>query len=312
MNMKLNGPIKMFIKVAVTVVLLAYLLLTINVGAIASTITGMAIVPLILCLPLVGIMYAIRAEKWKALLKPIGIDLPFVSSLKIYLIGTFYGSVTPGRAGEVSRSFFMGDKKSKTIPTVIIDRVIDIICLLVLSAISIIVFFNSVMMGAILAMLVIVFTACSVALLHRGVVSFIFSLLKIGNDQREDYLGTVEATIGDRRALAYAFGLTLCYYAVNTLAFWLILRALSVSINPVIALALPVIIIMGNVPISISGLGVRELVSVTVFSMFNSSAAYGFSASLILYLLTSLMPGLIGLVFTLEGVRSYGTEKREL
>ena len=310
--MKLKGPIETFLKIAVTVILLAYLMLSINVGAITSTITGMAILPLILCMPLVGIMYAIRAEKWKTLLKPIGIDMQFFSSLKIYLIGTFYGSVTPGRAGEISRSFFMGDKKSKTIPTVIIDRITDIICLLALSAISIIIFFNSVMMAVILTLLIIVFAACSVALLHRGSVSFIFSLLKIDDDHRKDYLGTVDATIKDRRALAYAFGLTLCYYAVNTLAFWLILRALSVTINPVIALALPVIIIMGNVPISISGLGVRELVSVTVFSMFNSSAAYGFSASLILYLLTSLLPGLVGLVFTLEGVRSYGTEKREL
>jgi glycosyltransferase 2 family protein len=312
MTMKLEGPIKTVLKIAVTCILLAYLLFSINVGAIASTITGMAILPLIFCLPLVGIMYAIRAEKWKTLLKPIGIDMPFFSSLKIYLIGTFYGSVTPGRAGEVSRSFFMGDKKSKTIPTVVIDRVIDIICLLALSVISIVVFFNSVMLSVILVLLVIVFAVCSIALLHRGAVSYIFSLLKIDDKHREDYLSTVDATIKDRRALAYAFGLTLCYYAVNTLAFWLILQALNITINPVIALALPIIIIMGNVPISISGLGVRELVSVTVFSMFNSSAAYGFSASLVLYLLTSLIPGLVGLIFTLEGVRSYGIEKREL
>ena len=310
--MKLADTTKTILKITVTAALLAYLLLSIDVGTISSTIIHMDIVPLILCVPLVGVMYAIRAEKWKTLLKPIGIEMPFLSSLKIYLIGTFYGSVTPGRAGELSRSFFMGDKKSKTIPTVIIDRVTDIICLLALSAISIIVFFNSMTLTVILVLLIIVFAACSVALLHRGAVSFLFSLLKIGDEHRDDYLSTVEATVRDRRALAYAFVLTFCYYAVNTLAFWLILRALSVTINPVIALALPVIIIMGNVPISISGLGVRELVSVTVFSMFNSSAAYGFSASLVLYLLTSLLPGLVGLVFTLEGVRSYGTEKREL
>lgn len=310
--MKINGAIKILLKMAVTVILLAYLLLSINAGAIVAVITDMAILPLVICIPLVGIMYAIRAEKWKTLLKPIGIDMPFFSALKIYLIGTFYGSVTPGRAGEVSRSFFMGDKKSKTIPTVIIDRVIDIICLLALSAITIIVFFNSITLAVILVLLAIVFMACSMALLHRGAVTFIFSLLKIGDEHRDDYLGTVEATVRDPRSMASAFGLTLCYYAVNTLAFWLILRALSPTINPVIALALPVIIIMGNVPISISGLGVRELVSVTVFSIFNSSAAYGFSASLVLYLLTSLLPGLVGLIFTLEGVRSYGIEKREL
>ena len=69
---------------------------------------------------------------------------------------------------------------------------------------------------------------------------------------------------------------------------------------------------MGNVPISYLALGVRELVSVAVFSVFGESAAYGFSASLILYLLTSLLPGIAGSLFTLGGVRPYEAEKREL
>lgn len=310
--MKLTATASKLLKIAVTVILLAYLLLSINVAAITSTILGMDPVPLLLCLPLVCIMYAIRAEKWRALLRPIGIDLPFINSLKIYLIGTFYGSVTPGRAGEVSRSFFMGDKKSRTIPTIVIDRVTDIVCLLALSAISVIIFFNNIMLAAILVILIIAFAACTIALLHRGAVSLIFKLLKIKEEHREDYLGTVNVVINDRRAIAYAFALTLCYYAVNTLAFWLIMRALSTSINPVIALSLPIIIIMGNVPISISGLGVREFVSVTVFAMFSENAAYGFSASIVLYLLTSLLPGLVGCVFTMEGAITYGTEKREL
>lgn len=300
------------LKFAVTAILLAYLLLSINVGVIVSTFMGMDLVPILLCLPLVCVMYAIRAEKWKALLKPIGIEMSFISSLKIYLIGTFYGSVTPGRAGEVSRSFYMGDKKSRTIPTVIIDRVTDIVCLLALSAITIVVFFKSVELAAILVALFVVFAACSLVLLHRGAVSFLFGLLHIGDEQRKDYIDTVGAVLGDRRAMASAFAFTLAYYAVNTLAFWLVLRALSTAISPIIALSLPMIIIMGNVPISISGLGVREFVSVTVFSLFGESAVYGFSASLALYILTSLLPGLVGSLLTLEGVRSYGREKREL
>jgi glycosyltransferase 2 family protein len=312
MTMKLSGAIKTLLKVAVTVILLAYLLLSINLSAIVSTILGMDVFPLVLCIPLICVMYALRAEKWMALLRPIGINMPFYSALKIYLIGTFYGSVTPGRAGEVSRSFFMGDKKFKTIPTVIIDRFIDIICLLAFSIISIIVFFNSLTIFIIIALLTIVFAACAIALLHRGAISFIFRLLKLGDEHKEDYIGTVDATVKDRRAVAYAFTLTIAYYIVNTLVFWLILRALSTTINPIISLSLPVIIIMGNVPISISGLGVREFVSVTIFSMFKSSAAYGFSASLVTYLLTSLLPGLVGSIFTLEGVQTYGSEKREL
>jgi len=310
--MRIPEPIKMLLKVAVTVVLLAYLLLSINVGSIVSTFLAMDPLPILLSVPLIVVMYGIRAVKWKTLLKPAGIDITFTRSLKVYLIGTFYGSVTPGRAGEVSRSFYLGDKKSRTIPTIVIDRVTDIVGLLALSAVTVIVFFNNAVLATILAALFVVFMACTLVLLHRGAVSFLFGLFRIGDEHRKDYLDTVDAVLGDRKAIALAFALTFVYYAVNTLAFWLVLRAFSTAINPVIALSLPIIIIMGNVPISISGLGVREFVSVTVFSMFGESAAYGFSASLVLYLLTSLLPGLVGSLFTLEGVRPYGAEKREL
>ncbi len=310
--MHLSDRTKLLLRAGVTLALMAYLLFSIDVSAIASTVSGMAAIPVLVCVPLVCAMYAIRTEKWRILLRAVDIDVDFSYALKIFLIGTFYGSVTPGRAGEVSRSFYMSDSKARTIPTVIVDRVTDIVCLLAMSVLMVLSVFHDLMLAAITLALVAGFAVLCTALLERRLVSAAARLFGIADERRDEYLSTVGTILHDRRALLSSLGMTLAYYILNIVVFWLVLRAISPAIDPLISLSLPLIIIMGNVPVSISGLGVRELVSVAVFSVYNESAAYGFSASLVMYALTTLLPGLVGSALSMGGVRPYGAEKREL
>ncbi len=311
-KMHISDRMKLFLRAGVAIVLLAYLLLTIDVHAIVSTVAGMSIMPIIACLPLICLMYVIRTEKWRILLRAVDVRIDFIRAFKVFLIGTFYGSVTPGRAGELTRSLYLEDSKARTLPTVIVDRVTDIVCLLALCILMILAVFHEQELVVITLVTVGGFLALCAVMLDRRSISLFTKLMGIGDGHRDEYLASVSSMLHNGRALLSTLGLTLAYYVVNTVVFWLVLMSISPSINPVIALSLPLIIIMGNVPISISGLGVRELVSVTVFSAFGDSAAYGFSASLILYLLTSLLPGLVGSLFTLGGVRPYEAEKREL
>jgi uncharacterized protein (TIRG00374 family) len=310
--MHLNDRMKLLLRAGITLSLLAFLLVSVDIGTIISTIKAMDIIPILLCLPITCIMYFIRAEKWRILLRAIDIDIDFPRALKIFLIGTFYGTVTPGRTGEVSRSFYLSDKKSLTISTVVIDRVTDIVCLLALSILMLLAVFHDSTLAVITLIVVAGFIVICAVVLESRLVSFASRILGISDKHRDEYLSAVSMMLRDRWAVPSAFGLTLAYYALNTILFWLVLMAISPTINPLIALSLPLIIIMGNVPISISGLGVRELVSVVVFNTFNESAAYGLSASLTVYLLTTLLPGLVGSVFTLGGERPHGAEKGEL
>lgn len=306
--MHLSNRVKLILKVVITLTVLAYLLVSINVDVIVSILASMDPIPLILSLPFICLMYIIRAEKWRILLKSIGANLPFLNALKIFLIGTFYGSVTPGRTGELSRSFYLADRKTRTIPTIIIDRITDIICLLALSVMTILAFFSNQELIIITLALILGFGVCFIILLNKNTVSIFFKLFGASVEHADEYLGTMDTILKDRRALLSAFVLTLVFYLINILVFWLILQSINSTINPVIALSLPIIIIMGNVPISISGLGIREFVSVTIFSLFHQSAAYGFSASLILYLLTYLLPGLAGSILVFGGARPYGAD----
>ncbi|WP_279385207.1 lysylphosphatidylglycerol synthase transmembrane domain-containing protein [Methanosarcina barkeri] len=118
-----------------------YLIAKLDLRTIYQTFTQTNLELLSLSLPFIALMYLIKAIKWKSLLDCINVQIPVKRSLEIILMGNFYGALTPGRAGEVSRAFYLDTENSRSIPTVVMDRVIDMVCLLVLSVLSIAFFF---------------------------------------------------------------------------------------------------------------------------------------------------------------------------
>ncbi|RPJ75664.1 MAG: UPF0104 family protein, partial [Alphaproteobacteria bacterium] len=96
------------------------------------------------------------------------------------------------------------------------------------------------------------------------------------------------------------FSLTLGYYLLNLIVYWIVIKSLSPALNNILTFSLPIIVVLGNFPISISGFGIREFVSVTIFNLLDEDSAYGFSCPVILYLLTSLSPALFGFLLTLR------------
>ena len=220
--MNISDRMKLFRRVGVTLVLLAYLLLTIDVHAIASTVAGMTILPIVVSVPLVCLMYIIRTEKWRILLRAVDVRIDFIRAFKVFLTGTFYGSVTPGRAGELTRSLYLGDSKARTLPTVVVDRVTDIICLLALCILMILAVFHEQALVIITLATVAGFFILCVVMLDRRSISLIARLLGIGDGHRDEYLATVSLMLHNRRALLSTLGLTLAYYVVNTAVFWLV------------------------------------------------------------------------------------------
>jgi uncharacterized protein (TIRG00374 family) len=250
-------------------------------------------------------MYGIRTVKWQLLLETIDIRIPFRKALKVFLIGTFYGSLTPGRAGELSRSLFLAEERSKTIPTVIFDRIIDVFCLLLLSVASILLYFNSDILIYLIIILSLFFIICTVILVNEKSVKLIYKLIKVKDEQAKIYSKNMSTLLKNKKVILITSCMTLVYYAINVLVFWLLLKSIDPGIKDIVAVSLPVIVILANIPVSISGIGVRELVSVMIFQFMNEQAAYGFAASMILYLLTTLAPGLVGSIFTLSKERDY-------
>jgi uncharacterized membrane protein YbhN (UPF0104 family) len=89
------------------------------------------------------------------------------------------------------------------------------------------------------------------------------------------------------------------FYVFMVAAAWLLLRDLSPHASPLLLTGLPVIPLLGNLPVALGGLGLREQVSAAVFSRFGASAATGAVFSLSLFVVVTLVPGLLGFAASL-------------
>ncbi len=294
MNWKTAG------KIAVTSGLMLYLISKLDVDAVYETFTQMDLALLTFSLPFIALMYLIKARKWQALLNCIQVQIPIKRSLEIILIGTFYGALTPGRAGEVSRAFYLDTEKSRSIPTVIMDRVIDAFCLLILSVLSTILFFKDRNLIYLMILVALFFIAGIIITMNERTVTFAFKSFSQGKEYTENYMKTIREITGNKKALFFVFSLTFGYYILNLIVYWIVIKSLSPALNNILTFSLPIVVILGNFPISISGFGVREFASVTIFTMLNENSAYGFTCPVVLYLLTSLSPALFGFLFTLR------------
>jgi len=89
---------------------------------------------------LVTLGYFVRFIKWNLFLKNVDVHLPLKDNLFVFFSGLSM-IITPGKAGEIWKGWLIqeinGEKLSKTVPVVIVDRITDVIGLIILSLVGI-------------------------------------------------------------------------------------------------------------------------------------------------------------------------------
>ncbi|MBN1423553.1 flippase-like domain-containing protein [Candidatus Fermentibacteria bacterium] len=106
-------------------------------GRLRGALYGLSwhIVPAVL--GLASLNYLIRFEKWHYFLRHLGFRVPRKGSLLVFMAGLVM-SITPGKMGEVLKSFLLkrlyGAPVSMTAPAVVVERLTDLVALMVLAA----------------------------------------------------------------------------------------------------------------------------------------------------------------------------------
>lgn len=94
----------------------------------------------ILMIILTTIAYFIRFLKWNFFLKSVGVFLSLKENLFVFFSGLGM-IITPAKVGEIWKGWLIkdinGESLGKTVPVVIVDRVTDLIGLLILSALGV-------------------------------------------------------------------------------------------------------------------------------------------------------------------------------
>jgi uncharacterized protein (TIRG00374 family) len=287
-----------FIKIALTFLFSVFLIKIVNIRELFDALQSVNIYYLILsgfCIP---ILYVIRTYRWNVLLRSLGINRTFVELFEVILIGVFYGLVTPGRVGEFARAYYLDERKSVTISTILMEKLIDVLILAFLSIITAIFFFNK---YSILNSIILVACLASILSLYlfasKKLTTLLTKPLRLKIEDVETHIDSFSKLRNNWSAMLKTISLAFLYYIICYLVAIVILYSLGTNAFAVITL--PLIVLMGNLPITVSGLGVRESIGVACFILLGESGAQGLLFSTFLFIMITLIPGIFGYLLTI-------------
>jgi uncharacterized membrane protein YbhN (UPF0104 family) len=307
------------VRIGISVALLGWIVARAGLHHLLKTTRHADVRPYLLALLIAVAGLVLRAYRWQILLNAVGARVPFRRSVYLYFVGAFFNAFLPtGFGGDVVRVLEIGEgaTSQQAAGTVFVDRLIGFVALFVLALCALP--FSAGLLPPALAWLIAFLAGAVVAgslllfegrLLRRMTARFPCALSLAGDAWLGRTYGVITAC--GKRALLGALGVSVLY---NLSLIWsnvLIAQALRLKVSPwIFFLFVPIAAATLLVPLSISGLGVREGIYVTLFGQLGLTAAQSVSLSLATYSL-DLVSGLIGGgVYLVAGVAGLRPQSR--
>lgn len=296
------------LKLAFSFSVLAFILLfEVRIKDIPSALKDVDPLLLLLSFSLHALGLLISAYRWQILIHAQDDDVPLGFLAKSYLVGNFFNLFLPTRFGGDVVRIWDGSRYSRSIlkssAIVLVERFTGIIILLSFAfAVSIVrvdmakklpVIWVSLMVGFFgLLMAFLFLTPAAHTLLRKIPGKGILSKIKTkASELREFILVYRKKRTAFLKALFWALLLqinVILHYYLAGRAFHLEIPLLDYFIF------IPIILLILTIPITISGLGLRELLFILIFSSYGIANSTAISFSLIADFVFTLIIGIIG------------------
>ncbi|HZK08400.1 MAG TPA: lysylphosphatidylglycerol synthase transmembrane domain-containing protein [Bacteroidales bacterium] len=257
---------------------------------------------LLLVLPVVLVVLAVKGFRWKMLLHSEGYEYSSRRAIRAYFAAYSVGVVTPGRLGELikvydARHHIPGIDGVAALRSVVLDRLFDMFFLSWFGLAGLFFYFKLIPSFSPMLLLVVTFVMLLLALfigflilklitkkLKRDskILSFLIKCMEQMLDSKNWYIWLFTA-------LAYAIffgGIELLFYSLNIHISFLESGFIISLIGLILLL-----------PISIAGFGTREAGLIYLLAFYGISAETAISFSLLQFLTFFVWGGLIGLYF---------------
>jgi uncharacterized protein (TIRG00374 family) len=276
---------------------------------------------LVLLVGFICLDLATRALRWKILLAPVG-RVRYPDSLGALLVGYLANNVLPARLGEFVRSHDLGERtglsKSTILGTIVVERVVDTLIVVVIAALAIFVL----SVRGIVASAVMVGLAVT-ALLVVGIVAGLVAHRLPGADRASAFLNRwprVHAVLvrlraglaitRDLRVMATALALTAVSWTCSVLGF--AVAAQSVGVQPTMgqaALLAAGVNLATAVPAAPGYVGTFELAAVTIAASVGIDRESALAFAVIVHAMSLLITSVGGAGALLAGGRRRAREE---
>lgn len=306
------------LRVLVSAGALAFLFWKIGLGKTLAVLGQADLCYLLAAFLLFVISLVIRTCRWFVLLRGLALGVPFGRLVHLYFVGAFFNAFLPtGFGGDVVRALELsGDTNtSAAVGTVLLDRMSGLLVLFAMGLIALPFTFTRLepwLAGLLVGIAGGGLLAGALVLEGRFLRRVTGRLPSVFSLRGEGFLAQVYAAVTGcgRRAVLEALGVSLVFNAVNVLINWLCGLAVGIPQGPgFYFIVTPLISVTLLVPVSISGLGVRDWVAVALFGSVGVDANTAAAMSLSIYLVSAAAGLVGGMLYGIEGLR--GLRERE-
>lgn len=286
-------------RLAVAAFLLFLVLRGTDLAAVGRTLAAAAPRYLLAAAALLPPIYALRVVRWRLLLAGVGIHAPFGRLLRLILIGgVFDGALPSPLFGDTVRAYASwqeGASKASAVAAVLMDRCVGFAALIACALPAALVLRGRGELAPGVAPLVAALAAATVVAAWlllappRGWSRRLRDAADRPRTWRAPWRAAAAAALafsGRRAVLARAFGVSLLLQGLLVVACHLLARAVGVRLPFAEFLVLfCVAVVVTAVPISISGIGVRERIWALLLAGYGYSTAQAVAFAWLLYAL---------------------------
>jgi glycosyltransferase 2 family protein len=269
----------------VTIIFALALLIYNDPGKVIAILADTDPVPLIfalLCTPLVILP---RILRWGLLIREL--KLPFRTVAVSYLMGLGLSTFTPSGAGEVGRIAFLPSTKGQRLSLstkVVVDKILDVVVIVFGAGISLLIYVDKAPVIAAWVVLCVAALAMGLWLLRKW-------------EFKHQFVSTVWNSFTEIPAniLWMNLGLSILGFVLLYSQLYIVFLAFRPDVPLEISFFFSLITLSTILPISLNGLGLRELVATVVLSAYDIPSAVVVNAVFLHFLIVTIPPVLVGL-----------------
>lgn len=302
----LAGMAKRWLPRLLAVGLLVFALLRAGIPNVWRSLLAADLPSVMLAAVLVLPFVVARAARWRTILADLGIGISLLEASRLYAIGLWIGTITPGQAGDAVKAWYLsrrGESLALGLLSCFLDRLFDILVLTAIATTALVVFWPSEQGQWLLGVAII--AAVVAALLFLAQPGLRNRLLRLPGlrwvwtpiERRLRGAGWGAALLdsGVRLpTLVAALAMTIGGFVITLSRVYLVFGAVGVQLPPLEFMAVASVMVFVSL-VSVAGLGSRDVALIALLTPFGYSEQQAVAASfLVLFLnLTNVVPGLV-------------------
>lgn len=284
------------LRLLISLLLLGYVISSANWTAMLDLAKQMQVRWLLVFAALIPMPVVLSVWKWQVILRAMGHRVPFGQLFGMYVLSQFYNNILPSSVGgDVVRVMVLNEKIHSTkyaLASIVVERFTGLTVLIVLAVVAVLSvpeLRSNIAMLCLVGAVVMIYLGILSAIIHvrviwllRQVFGKVRPLAKI-IDKLERFQVTIRAFRHQPLVLVNAILLSLAFYATAIVKVYVACRGFGTPI-PVTAAAvsLPVVLAVGLLPITISGIGLTEWAFRVTFAAVGQSPDLGLTTGLLI------------------------------